>query len=75
MEIHRIENIGNPRFDRHTLIRHGAYEVENCCCSFVISDKTTAQVFFDNPAYLDEVIDEFRFYAGHISRFVVKTTI
>jgi len=70
---HRIERINeydDIRFPREVLLEHGAFLIDDKYkCSFKITSKNTAMVEFDKEINIEEVIDEFRFYAEHITKF------
>jgi hypothetical protein len=69
-KIQRVNTYEDDRFDKDVLRQHGAFIVdEKYTCSFRIIDKDSAIVFFDKEIDLYELIDEFRFYAEHITNF------
>lgn len=69
-KIQRINEYDDIRFPREVLIEHGAFLIDDKYkCSFKITSKNTATVEFDKEINIEEVIDEFRFYAEHITKF------
>ena len=69
MEIQRINTYNDPRFSQAVLNQHGCfladgkpYEVE------IISDRE-AVLRGENESIYPEIIEEFRFYTPHITRF------
>lgn len=69
MEIQRINEYVDERFDPEILRQHGAFLVDGCPCSFRILDGHSARVYYHDYSDMEEILDTFRFYAGHISRF------
>lgn len=68
--IERINHYKDPRFAWEVLAQHGAYLIDGKPCSFKILSPDTALIETEVLGSLDEVIDEFRFYSEHITRFV-----
>ena len=69
-KIQRINEYDDIRFPREVLIEHGAFLIDDKYkFSFKITSKNTATVEFDKEINIEEVIDEFRFYAEHITKF------
>ena len=69
-KIERVNQYDDTRFSREVLLEHGAFLIDDKYkCSFKIMNQNTAIVEFDNEVNVDEVIDEFRFYAEHITKF------
>lgn len=69
-KIERINEHNDTRFPRAVLLEHGAFLIDDKYkCSFKIIKENTAIVEFDKEVNIDEVIDEFRFYAEHITKF------
>ncbi len=69
MEIQRINEYADERFDPGILRQHGAFLVDGHPCSFRILDGRSAQVYYHDYTDMEEILDTFRFYTGHISRF------
>lgn len=70
MQIERIHNYIDSRFPSEVLWEHGAFLIDNYRpCMFKIRDYHSATVFFDDYTNISEIIDEFRFYAEHITVF------
>ena len=70
MEIQRVNSYTDDRFSRDVLLEHGAFLVDGCRpCAFKIRDDHSADVFFDDYSDIAEIIEEFRFYAEHITVF------
>ncbi|WP_346888011.1 hypothetical protein [Clostridium sp. UBA1056] len=69
-KIQRINSYEDDRFDKDILNQHGAFIVdENYKCSFKIINKDSVIVLFDKEVDVFQLIDEFRFYSGHIINF------
>lgn len=70
MKIKRIDSYEDKRFNQGILYQHGAFIVDDVYkCSFKIVDSDSAIVFYDSHIDVDVLIDEFRFYSGHILNF------
>ncbi len=70
MMIERINIYDDDRFSSAVLFQHGAFLVDGeRPCSFYIRDECSATVCFDDYSDVLPVIEEFRFYAEHISTF------
>lgn len=69
MEIQRINEYADERFDPEILRQHGAFLVDGCPCSFRILDGHSARVYYHDYSDMEDILDTFRFYTGHISRF------
>lgn len=68
--IRRIDTYNDNRFAKDVLKQHGAFVVDGIhMCSFKIINKDSAMVVFDNGVDVDKLIEEFRFYSGHIVYF------
>lgn len=72
MDIERVNSYTDPRFPQEVLNQHGAFLADGVPWSFrIISEKGAAVASaqpFDREA-LAEMVDYFRFYAGHITDF------
>lgn len=69
-KIQRVNTYEDERFYKDILRQHGAFIVdEKYKCSFRIIGKDSASVFFDKEIDVYELLDEFRFYAEHITNF------
>ncbi|WP_283591861.1 hypothetical protein [Clostridium butanoliproducens] len=69
-KIQRINNYDDDRFDKEVLNQHGAFIIdEKYKCSFKIISKDSAIVLFHKEVDVFQLIDEFRFYSGHIINF------
>lgn len=76
MQIERINTYDDPRFHRDILLQHGAFLVDGeKCCEFRITDERSAQVDYCDMEAVDELIEEYRFYTGHITHFYDKNGI
>lgn len=74
MEIERINTYTDDRFSHDILLEHGAFLVDGYRpCSFKIRDDSSATVFYDDYSNITELIEEFRFYAEHITVFYDST--
>lgn len=69
MEIKRIEQI-DARFSKKAIQTHMAFCVENNCIEFELLDKHTALIKYNSLTYLEEVMDEMHFYAGHVTKII-----
>ena len=71
MDIERIDGYADPRFSREVLCQHGAFLVDGAPWAFlVVSDRAaviTAERITEEA--LQEAVENFRFYAGHITEF------
>ena len=70
MKIERINHYHDDRFLQTVLDQHGAFLVDGRPVGCLIDGPTEAVVFSDFYEGLEPLLAEFRFYAGHISRFV-----
>lgn len=71
MEIKRINSYDDERFRPEILKQHGCFLVDGQYpCEFEIIAEDTAAVRFHDYEKVDELIEEFRFYTEHITRFV-----
>lgn len=69
MTIERINGYNDERFSQTALLQHGAFLADQKPCEIIITGASTACVSCPDPAALDALIDEFRFYAEHITCF------
>ncbi len=74
MEIERIDTYKDSRFREEALRQHGCFLVDGIPCEVEITGKTTAVIRLgelpeSGEAY-KELIETFRFYAEHITRFL-----
>lgn len=71
MDIERVNGYGDGRFQQAVLKQHGAFLLNGLPCEFLVTGPRTAQV--SCPGWEgelpEELYEEFRFYAGHITRF------
>ncbi|MCM1214382.1 MAG: hypothetical protein NC331_04750 [Lachnospiraceae bacterium] len=72
MEIQRINEYTDERFEPEILRQHGAFLVDGRPCSFRILDGHSARVYYHDYTDMEEILDTFRFYTGHISRFYTE---
>lgn len=72
MEIQRINAYEDGRFEPEILRQHGAFLVDGNPCSFRILDGNSAKVYYHDYTDMEEILDTFRFYTGHISRFYTE---
>ena len=68
MDIKRIDSYEDERFRKKVLKQHGAFEVDDLLYEVEIISDYEAVVRGDSK-YIKEIIEEFRFYAEHISKF------
>ena len=71
MEIQRIDTYNDSRFPLEVLYQHGAFLADGAPWAFrVISDhEAVVSAAALDTAVLEEVVKDFRFYAGHITVF------
>ena len=70
MVVQRINEYEDPRFESDILRQHGAFVVdEKYPCGFRIMDWQSAYVYYHDYTDMEEILETFRFYTGHISRF------
>ena len=69
MEIRRVNGYSDPNFSAKVLAQHGAFYVDGKPCAFEIIGGSSAEIDFDDFSRIEEIIDEFRFYAGHDTHF------
>lgn len=68
MDIERIHTYDDPRFPAHILKEHGAFLADGKPVYFEITSDRDATLYHA-PEDCRELIDTFRFYAPHITRF------
>lgn len=70
MVVQRINTYEDPRFEPDILRQHGAFVIDGKYpCGFRILDGQSAEVYYHDYADMDLILESFRFYTGHISRF------
>ena len=69
MTIERINSYSDDRFSQTALLQHGAFLVDQQPCEVIITGVSSALVRCPDPSAIDLLIDEFRFYAEHITCF------
>lgn len=72
MDIERVNGYDDPRFSREVLNQHGAFLADGVPWSFRVISQRGAVVSAAQPFGRDalaELVEEFRFYAGHITDF------
>ncbi len=70
MVIQRINDYVDARFEPDILREHGAFVVDGKHpCGFRILDGQSAEVHYHDYSDMEEILEAFRFYTGHISRF------
>ena len=69
-KIERINSYDDSRFESDILRQHGAYLIDNVPCSFKIVDLDTARITTSYKGDLLPVINYYRFYTEHITKFV-----
>ncbi|MCR5254633.1 MAG: hypothetical protein K6D96_01755 [Acetatifactor sp.] len=70
MEITRINSYDDKRFSQIVLNQHGAYLVDDEPYEIEIVSKDTAIVRGNNPSAYEELIEEFRYHAPQICKFL-----
>lgn len=74
MDIERINSYTDPRFPQEILNQHGAFIADGKYpCSFRITDETSAEVDYHDYSQIAPLIENFRFYAEHITSFRDKS--
>ncbi len=72
MEIRRINTYDDERFSEKVLQQHGAFLAEGKPISVEIISSFEAVITGEPKVYYDAVLEEFRFFAEHISTFYDK---
>lgn len=72
MDIQRINTYDDNRFSHTALQQHGCFFVDGAPYEVEIISDYEAVVCGENQAVYTELINEFRFYAPHITRFYEK---
>ena len=71
MEVKRINSYNDDRFTKKVLNQHGAFLVDGTYpCEFEIINEDTAIIKYHDLNNIDIIINEFRFYAEHITKFL-----
>lgn len=70
MNITRINSYKDDRFSQKVLLQHGCFLVEESPYEVEIISDFEAIIRGENREMYPEVIDEFRFYTPHITRFL-----
>ena len=69
MDIKRIDSYKDDRFSQRVLMQHGCFLADGKPYEVEIISGFEAVVRGENPGIYTAVIDEFRFYTPHITRF------
>ena len=69
LQINRIDSFFDARFSRTALLQHGCFLVDDVPYEVEIVSDTDAIVRGTDCRIYEAIIDEFRFYAPHITRF------
>ena len=69
-EIERINCYEDERFSKTALYQHGAFLVNGRPYEVEVTGRDSAVIRGEDAGLYPEIIDTFRFYAGHITRFV-----
>lgn len=73
MDIQRVDDYVDSRFLPEVLKQHGAFVIdEKFPCSFEIISKDAAQVEYHDYSEIMPIIEQFRFYTEHITKFLDK---
>ena len=72
-DIQRVNRYDDCRFSPKVLRQHGAFIVDGTPYEVEITGRDSAVVRGERPELYSEVIQSFRFYAGHITRFTDST--
>ena len=69
MDIQRINTYSDSRFSQKVLFQHGCFLADGQPCEVEIVSDSEAIVRGGNTAAFEEVIEDFRFYTPHITKF------
>ena len=73
MNIQRINSYTDDRFTPEILRQHGAFLIDGKYpCGFEIVDDRSAKMYYhdyEDTEKVEEILEAFRFYTGHITRF------
>lgn len=69
-DIKRVDSYEDERFSKAALYQHGAFLVDGRPYEVELVDGRSAVIRGEDARLYPEVIDSFRFYAGHICRFL-----
>lgn len=70
IKIKRINSYEDSRFSKNILLQHGAFVLnEEFLYEIEILNENSAIIYGENKNYYEKVIEEFRFYSEHISKF------
>lgn len=69
MRIERVNCYTDPRFSKELLFQHGCFLADGEPCAFEIRSDHEAVIHYRGTGSLTELIDEFRFFACHITTF------
>ncbi|MBO5254122.1 MAG: hypothetical protein J6C51_09300 [Clostridia bacterium] len=72
MEIKRINTYKDERFSEKVLLQHGCFLADGKPYEVEIVSDCEAVICGENSAVYPEIIEEFRFYTPHITRFCDK---
>ena len=67
--VNRINTYTDSRFSKKVLNQHGAFLIGDEPYEVEIVSKTDAVIRGKNPNFYESVIENFRFYAEHITNF------
>lgn len=70
--IERINHYDDDRFSKNVLYQHGAFLANGKPYEVEVTDRQSAVIRGEDARLYPEIIDTFRFYAGHIRRFTDK---
>lgn len=73
MDIRRINTYFDSRFSQKVLFQHGCFLADGQPCEVEIVSDSEAIVRGGNTAAFEEVIEDFRFYTPHITKFFDET--
>lgn len=69
MNIERINDLRDERFSKTALLQHGAFLADGQPCEVLITGLREAVIHCGAETDVDALIDEFRFFAEHITVF------
>ncbi len=72
MQIKRVDGYSDPRFSETALLQHGCFLLDDHPYEVEILTGTDAVVRGTDHQAFGEIIDEFHFYAPHITRFYTE---
>lgn len=70
IEVKRVDGYNDPRFSKTVLKQHGAFLIKGVIpCEVEIINGNSAVIHYDDEEAYGAIIEEFRFFAEHITHF------